>query len=339
MNIIINTPRNIHPITFKLMSARIDDADVRNKHLYSILFGNTKTSEWLMSFLYLIHVFELTKTPGITTKVKLLSILFYTISYNLLEYNQHLTKKLLTDYFISRNIFNGNKPSNGNTNTNSSTDFNFIEEHFKEEKLNWELHFGFNILIEIFEIIKFYLFAFANNKNNNENVKLLFEEIKSSLQAFIRMRELEKTKENFNEFIDLRIQRMNAKVILLIELALAEDEVKKSFVDKSKYLDIQEFMAFGKYIEINATLVRDYVKKYEDNPMNTYNYYKKHFDEKKYFEIKTQEKQQLLNVFKENILLMDILKKFESNFEKYYLEHSPSSNKEKEKESIPKTKF
>ena len=52
MNIIVDTPANINPITFKLHSSKIDSNDNRNLHLYTLLFGNKKSSDWLHNFLY-----------------------------------------------------------------------------------------------------------------------------------------------------------------------------------------------------------------------------------------------------------------------------------------------
>lgn len=321
MNIIVDTPANINPITFKLHSSKIDSNDNRNLHLYTLLFGNKKSSDWLHNFLYLINTFEITKTPGLITKVKFITILLYTISYNLLVFDLKNTKKLISSCFLSNNSSKKNLT---------------IEKLFEKTELSWELQFGYNILHEFFEIIKFYLTSFAKDKENNNYVKLFFEEINNSLLAFIQMVELEQSKDNFDVFFNLRIQRLNAKVILLIELALAEDEITS--IMKAEKINLEEIMSFGKYIEINATLVRDYSRKSESNPLNTYCYYKKYYDEKNYFSICEDEKKSLLKKFCSNDLLMSLLKKFENNFSKYYTEKNDSKDEVVDKNTI-KPKF
>lgn len=309
MNIVFNTPEKTSPITFKLASSKIDNSDVRNQHLYSILFGETKTCEWLQNFLYLIHNFELTKSPGILNKVKLLSILFYTITYNLLNYDYSKTRVFLERNFNKASLQECLSSSNKYKKTN-------IEGIFENDKISWELHFGFNIILEVYELIKFYLYNFSNNKYENPYVKLLLQEINNSVQAMIKINDVKKTKENFDEFFNYRIMRLNAKVILLIEICLAEEEICNKLSNNK--IDIDEILAFGRYIEIKTTLIRDFMKRSEEKPLNSYNYYEKFFDKNEYLNYQMKERSLLLEKFKDNELLMNLLTKFEKNFEENY---------------------
>ena len=311
MNIVIDTPDKMNPLTLTIQSNNIetkfDEKDKRNSELYMILFGS-KSNEWLKTFLSLVNKLEITKNDSITSKLKFLLILFYTISYNLINHNLELSKTFIE--LLEKNM---------------SASKYLNKENFTEIK-DFNLLFGFHLISEILEIIKFYL---DNYSQSHKYKEMLTDELKASLKSFIKSNELPKTKENFNEYFELRLNRINAKVILLTELCFSEHHLKQ----KLNTIEVNEFLNFGKYIEINATLIRDFYKRNvsENASKNSFNYFKKFYPEEKYFEILNEEKNILKKSFEKNEIFTEILAKFEKEFTDMYKYNSENLNNLKPK--------
>ena len=202
MNIILATPKGSNPITFKLISSKIDIQDKRILHLYHVLFGEEKNLDWLNEIIKLVFSFEMVPQENqVIPKVKLLYVLLFSFSYNLLNYDFKNTKEFL--------------------NLLVSDDKNKNFDKIIPEK-SMELNFGYHLLIEIYDIIKFYLFS-VGNKNRKIYADLALKEINLSLKAFIYMHEIPKIEANFDEYLFLRSKRMNMKIMILTELIFAKD--------------------------------------------------------------------------------------------------------------------
>jgi hypothetical protein len=249
MNFLLTTKIN-PPIHFALRSRKIKDDDIRVGEIFKTLFGEDRHEEWLLEFVKFVNHFNFTNNSvgsvlpqlnSLKYKLKMTIILLYVVSYNLLMFNFNETKKFLE---------------------------NLLSGTYKYEELlagiNYEdisLNFGLSVILELYEIMKF------NFVNTNGNVVIgskvvrerLFMKIEESMKGFIKMFELCKNikegkvllnEESFNIFLNYRLKRLNATVMILADLAFSEENISEDVLNS--------FLALGKYLEIKITLMRDF---------------------------------------------------------------------------------
>jgi hydroxymethylglutaryl-CoA synthase len=238
---------NIYPpIHFSLRSRKINNEDNRINEIFKILFGEDKHEDWLHEFLKFVNQFDwnstiLTELSNIKYKLKIIVLLLYTISYNLLKYNFEDTKLFLEK--ILSNTYNYDK----------------MLEFIPNSSLS--INFGLSVILELFEIMKFYINNYVKT-NKIVAEKLLFV-IENSLKAYINMvefgnkiktKQITLNKEIFDSFLEQRFKRLNATIIILISLAFSDEQISEEVLNY--------FLSFGRYCEVKLTLFRDY-KRYK----------------------------------------------------------------------------
>ena len=323
MNILINS--KISPeINFKLLTGGISDND-KDKRIQIIkndFFGQKQKSVWLYEFMTLVHSLDLFKNNleniyQIKYKVKLCVVLFFQITNNLLKNNSN--EEILSNFItemLKEKYINGNFESL----------FNLIPDSGKTNNIS--LEFGMTVILELYEIYLFYIDNYLTSKKPIMN--LIKKEVIQSLNNFIKLREYKRNKkiknlEDFEQYLELRLTRLNAIVLLLIDYGFSNEIYTEE--------EINNFIALGRYAEIKITLFRDFSKNKSDNKLNSYKIFRELLKEKiginddklieeKYFGIKSNEINQLIekikkiNIFGENGL--SIKEKIDRRIQIYY---------------------
>lgn len=249
----------------------------------------------MKDILKLLHSFQIGHHESdLVLKVKLLSILFASIAYNLSIYNFEKAESFF------KHLINPEKVD--------------IYKQIPNSPL--EVNYGFRLLVEIKAIIKFYLKSYSKNK---ELYDLIKKEHVYALISYIEMNKLDKTKENFDKFFNLRLNRVNIKLNVMIEMALAENLNLYNYKNESNFkLNIEEYLAFGQYLTIISTLVRDSKRELGLKSMNSFHYFSQFFDAKDYMNYAQKERKELYDKFKNNSLLISSLKKSEEGLRKHF---------------------
>ena len=328
MNILINS--KITPeINFKLLATSANSNDNNNDERINIisndLFGKKQKSVWLYEFMTLIHSLDLFKNTlqeiyQIKYKVKLCVILFFTLTNNLLKID---SKEGVVSNFIVEML--KEKYINGNF----ESLFNLIPE--SDSNKNISLEFGMTVILELYEIYLFYIDNYLTNKKHIMN--LIKKEVNQSLNNFVRLKDYKNNKkinsiQNFEEYFELRLTRLNGIVLLLIDYGFSNEHYTEE--------EIKNFICLGRYSEIQITLYRDFakVKNYTEKSFNSYKIFQNFLNEKgihdnkiikeKYFKIKDKEIEQLtenikkININGENGLT--IKEKIDKKLKMYYSE-------------------
>jgi degradative hydroxymethylglutaryl-CoA reductase len=257
MNILLNT--KIEPPLHLTFKKNFKNADNRITHLFKILFGESKTEDWIHEYIKFVNHFEF--TPNIRSelysmkyKVKLLIILFFTFTPNLLKFDFNSTTDFLTRMF--------------------QPNYNYDDLSNYIPKLPIEINYGMYVMLEIYEILRFYLSNYVKNKDFL--VDKIWKEIKTSVQSFIeitrlnntlRKGEIKLTEDVFSRFFENRLKRLNATLIILIDIAFSEIGVDSENIDL--------FISLGRYVEMTMTLLRDYARHKENPYLNSYNVFQK----------------------------------------------------------------
>jgi len=167
-------------------------------------------------------------------------ILFFIVSYNLLKINFEITKSFL-EKLLSRK-------------------YNYSEMIQATNNESFTVNFGLSLLFECFEILSFYFENYLNMENKKIVLTRLYEEIELSIKNYITMHEVIKNildstitkKQKFEEIFNLRSKRLNATILILIDIGFSEEKVDQTMIDNS--------FALGRYIEIKVTLLRDFTR-------------------------------------------------------------------------------
>jgi degradative hydroxymethylglutaryl-CoA reductase len=310
MNVILNT--KIDPPIHLTIKKNFKNEDHRTNKLVKILFGETKSEEWIYEYIKFVNHFDFTKNEKSELysrkyKVKLLIILFFTITQNLLKFDYSST----TD-FLNR-MFQHN--------------YNYDELHTYIPNLPIEINYGMYALLEVYEILKFHL----SNLSGGQTVVInkIFKEIEFSVKCFINItklnnaiqkNEIKITPELFDTFFESRLERLNATLIILVDLAYSEIKVDDG--------NINLFLDLGRYVEITMTLLRDYARHKENPYLNSYLIFLKlHGSEDKdlrelYMNYRKEEREVLKNsvmkLSKSVNGFMNMLNSIEKEFYRYY---------------------
>ena len=247
MNFIINTKID-PPINFNLISGNFNNDDKRNDILYKDLFGPHKKSEWLyefMKFVYEMDLFhsKLNEIYQIKYKLKMIIILLFVISTNLLSLNFELFSSFIQQ--IINPIKNKNK-------------YNELNKMIVNNNPNISLEFGMTLIFELYEIANFYLSNYIMNKVIKEKIK---KEIIKSLNNFILIHKFSNEEKivqnlrNFELFLEFRLTRLNAVVLILCDLGFNDEQYSNEIIDR--------YISLGRYAEIKIMLYRDYSKAYK----------------------------------------------------------------------------
>ena len=170
--------------------------------------------------------------------------------------------------------------------------------------------------------------------------KIKKEVIKSMLN-FIKLQKYKKTGkinslEEFDEYFELRLTRLNAIILLLIDYGFSNEHYSEE--------EINNFISLGRYAEIQITLYRDYSKslKKADTILNSYRLFKGYLKDKigikeeklikeKYFMVKQKEINNLIeNIQKINIGGVNgltIKNKIDKRLQSYYSESNLNKTK------------
>ena len=299
MNILINS--KISPeINFGLLTTGVNNGDKRIHIINNDLFGQKQKSIWLYEFMTLVHNLDLFKNNleeiyQIKYKVKLCVILFFQIINNLLkkDTNVEIISNFITE-MLKEKYINGNFESLFNLIPNSTNDENI------------SLEFGLTVILELYEIYLFYIDNYLTSKRLIMN--MIKKEVIQSLNNFIKLREYKKNKKiktlkDFEQYFELRLTRLNAIVLLLIDYGFSNEHYTEN--------EINNFISLGRYAEIQITLYRDFskVKNMSDNLLNSYKIFRDFLkndmginDDKliqeKYFGIKSNEISKLIENIK-----------------------------------------
>ena len=163
---------------------------------------------------------------------------------------------------------------------------------------------------------------------------MIKKEVIQSLKNFVKLVEYKRkikinSLKDFEEYFELRLTRLNAIVLLLIDYGFSNDNFNEE--------EIKNFISLGRYAEIQITLYRDFYrpKNLSDNLLNSYRIFSEFLKEKmgindeklieeKYFGIKSKEINKLIeNIKKINIggeNGLTIKEKIERTLQKYYSE-------------------
>jgi len=123
------------------------------------------------------------------------------------------------------------------------------------------VNFGLSLLFECYEIFTFYFENYLNMENKQIIRNKLYEEIETSIKNYILMHEYIKNIltdtsnskiKKFEEFFNIRCKRLNATILVLIDMGFREEKSEKTMIDSS--------IALGRYIEIKVTLLRDFTR-------------------------------------------------------------------------------
>jgi hypothetical protein len=233
-----------------LRSKKIVNQDNRVNDIFKNLFGASKHEDWLHEFIKFITNFDvssgnihksLTELISIKYKIKMALILFFIVSYNLLKINFEITKNFLEKLLSKK--------------------YNYSEMIQATNNESVTVNFGLSLLFECFEIFSFYFENYLNLENKQIIRNKLYEEIEISIKNYILMHEFIRNlivdttktkKQKFEEFFNLRSKRLNASILILIDICFSEEKVDQSNLDSS--------MALGRYIEFKVTLLRDFTR-------------------------------------------------------------------------------
>ena len=332
MNFLINS--KISPeINFGLLTKGINTNDERINIINNDLFGQKQKSTWLYEFMNLVHGLDLFKNNleeiyQIKYKVKLCVILFFQITNNLIKSNGN--EEIISN-FISEML--KEKYQNGNF----ESLFDLIPDSAKIKSVS--LEFGMTVILELYEIYLFYIENYLTNRKSI--MEMIKKEVRDSLNNFIKLRKYkEKGKinslEEFDEYFELRLTRLNAIVLLLIDYGFSNEHYSEQ--------EIKNFISLGRYAEIQITLYRDYskTKKRSETVLNSFKLFRDYLrnnvginDEKlikeKYFLIKQKEMTKLIKNIK-NINIggengLTIKTKIDKRIQSYYFEAKLNSEK------------
>lgn len=325
VNIAFSTPKNSNSINFQINNLIPSNSilDSKNKLLREILFLN-KPEEWLLDTLKLVDSFKIVSNEiQVAIKMKLYIILIYNFIENLLIYNYNLTSK-----FIENLI-------------NTSSKSAFIDSVSIPET-PFEINFSFKLIAEINEIIIFHV----NHYCKVEKLINLFKtELYKSYINFVDSFKIEKNKNSFFKYMKLRFNRLNCKILVLVELIFSEDytmfynndnndNIKKNrsnnnSIQNIDFKEIDNYLSFGEYIQIEITLLRDYLKKDDLNEKhfrNSYFYYSTYFDSDSYHNLFEDYKKELFNKFEKNKILSEACRKFLIIINNYYKQKKSNNN-------------
>ena len=323
MNILINS--KISPeINFGLLTTGINNQDERVNVIKDELFGKKQKSTWLYEFMILVHGLDLFKNNleeiyQIKYKVKLCVILFFQITNNLLKSktNEKIVSNFLTE-MLEEKYQNGNFESL----------FELIPDSAKIKSIS--LEFGMTVILELYEIYLFYIENYLTNRRSI--MEMIKKEVIQSLNNFIKLQKYkEKGKinslEEFEEYFELRLTRLNAIVLLLIDFGFSNENFNEE--------ELNNLMALGRYAEIQITLYRDYskMKKMTETVLNSFKLFRDYLKDnvgvkdenlikEKYFMIKQKEISKLIekikkiNIGGENGLT--VKKKIDKRLQTYY---------------------
>ena len=325
MNFLINS--KISPeINFGLLTTGIKNTDERINIINNDLFGQKQKSTWLYEFMNLVHGLDLFKNNleeiyQVKYKVKLCVILIFQITNNLLKSsgNEEIISNFITE-MLKDKYQNGNFESL----------FDLIPDSAKIKSVS--LEFGMTVILELYEIYLFYIDNYLTNRKSI--MKMIKNEVIRSLNNFIKLKQYkEKGKisslEEFDEYFELRLTRLNAIVLLLIDYGFSNEHYSEE--------DIINLISLGRYAEIEITLYRDYssTKKRTETVLNSYKLFKDYLrdnvgitDEKlikeKYFLLKQKEISKIIsNIKKINIKGengLSIKTKIDKRIQTYYFE-------------------
>jgi len=332
MNFLINS--KISPeINFGLLTTGINNSDERINIINNDLFGQKQKSTWLYEFMNLVHGLDLFKNNleeiyQIKYKVKLCVILIFQITNNLLKSNGN---EALISNFILEML--KDKYQKGNF----ESLFDLIPDSAKINSVS--LEFGMTVILELYEIYLFYIDNYLTNRKSI--MKRIKNEVIQSLNNFIKLQKYkEKGKinsmEEFEEYFELRLTRLNAIVLLLIDYGFSNEHYSEE--------EIINFISLGRYAEIQITLYRDYskTKKRTETVLNSFKLFRDYLkdnigitDEKlikdKYFLIKQKEISKLIpNIKKINIGDVNgltIKTKIDKRIQTYYFEAKSNMTK------------
>ena len=332
MNILINSKISLE-INLGLLTTGINNNDERIKILMNDLFGKKQKRIWLYEFMTLVHSLDLFKNNlqeiyQIKYKVKLCVILFFQITNNLLKINKD--EEIISNFIIEmlkEKYINGNFESL----------FNLIPNSDKNQNIS--LEFGMTVILELYEIYLFYIDNYLTSKKNIMN--LIKKEVIHSLNNFIKLKDFKKNKkintiQDFEEYFELRLTRLNAIVLLLIDYGFSNEHYSED--------EINNFICLGRYSEIQITLYRDFakIKSLSENSFNSYAIFQNFLKEikginddkiiqEKYFKIKDKEINKLIyNIKKINIKGengLSIKEKIDKKLMMYYSENNTNEIK------------
>ena len=288
------------------------------------IFGKKQKSTWLYEFMILVHGLDLFKNNleeiyQIKYKVKLCVILFFQITNNLLKSktNEKIVSNFLTE-MLEEKYQNGNFESL----------FELIPDSAKIKSIS--LEFGMTVILELYEIYLFYIENYLTNRRSI--MEMIKKEVIQSLNNFIKLQKYkEKGKinslEEFEEYFELRLTRLNAIVLLLIDFGFSNENFNEE--------ELNNLMALGRYAEIQITLYRDYskMKKMTETVLNSFKLFRDYLKDnvgvkdenlikEKYFMIKQKEISKLIekikkiNIGGENGLT--VKKKIDKRLQTYY---------------------
>jgi hydroxymethylglutaryl-CoA reductase len=321
MNFLLST--RIHPpIHFTLRSRNVNTEDNRVNELYKTLFGEYKNTDWLHEFFKFVNHFDfggqqknLSELYQIKYKLKMIMIVFFMVTYNLLKYDFKQTKsfleKIMDNCSWDRSQYSYDKLSS------------FIPD------CSMQLDFGLSVVLELSEIMKFYLNNYVKSRVMKDKI---MAEVKGSVDSFVKMNEIKikidkgemiLNKELLYEFINYRINRLNARIMILCDLAFNDEVVNEEALNN--------FMAIGRYCEIKITQLRDYMRHTEGNDfLNSFDMFKTICEKegvtdskqikKEYFKIMEQDMNLLRNQFGDQDQFKNILSYIEKDLENYFVQ-------------------
>ena len=323
MNFLINS--KISPeINFGLLTTGINNQDERVNIIKNELFGQKEKSTWLYEFMILVHGSDLFKNNleeiyQVKYKVKLCVILFFQITNNLLKsnINEEIVSNFITE-MLEEKYQNGNFESL----------FDLIPDSAKMKSIS--LEFGMTVILELYQIYLFYIENYLTNRK--PIMEMIKKEVIKSLNNFIKLRKYKEkgiinSFEEFNKYFELRLTRLNAILLLLIDYGFSNE----NYSDE----EINNLISLGRYAEIQITLYRDYskMKKMAETALNSYKLFREYLNNKigikdeklikeKYFCIKQNEINTLINKIKKinigGINGLTIKTKIDKRIETYY---------------------
>ena len=326
MNFLIKT--NISPeINFVLNSRKINSEDKRIDDIFRNLFGEGKQVEWLYEFMMFVHEMDMfsqkmNEMYQIKYKIKLVVVLIFVLSGNLLRLNYDIVSKFIQEIINTKNPKTYDELSKMIPSSNGDSDV--------------ILEFGMTVLLELYEICNFYLNNYiVVNLKIRDKIKY---EIQKAMNNFIQISHFitEGTLvdlKKFEIFFELRLTRLNAEVLILCDLGFNDDQYSDE--------DIDNFVSLGRYAAIKITLLRDMYKsqftrhKYTNSyiiftsAMHNMNITDQKLITERYLRVKEKELEALtkkidkLQIFKEKGI--DIIRKIEKKFQNFYNSKSPKS--------------
>jgi degradative hydroxymethylglutaryl-CoA reductase len=309
MNIFLNT--KIEPPLHLTFKKNFKNDDERTSHLFKVLFGKSKTEDWIHEYIKFVNHFDFTPNSQrelylMKYKVKLLIILFFTFTPNLLKFDFNST----TD-FLTRML---------------QPNYNYDELSNYIPNLPIEINYGLYLILEVYEILRLYLSNYVKNKDFL--IEKVRKEIETSVKSFIEITRLNNglnkgeivlTDDVFNKFFEYRLKRLNATLLILIDLAFSEFNIDSENIDL--------FIGLGRYVEMTMTILRDYARQKENLYLNSYIVFQKlhkteddlrnlFWDYKKYE--REELKERVRNIAGKIKGFMNIIETIEKEFYRYY---------------------